>query len=144
MKKFFFIPAIILLFFICTGFSSQDNSAGNTLKPEDLVYFDEMLLISKNNIDFLNKEQIEADEIRTKYAEASNLYFALRHSADIKDPDLLKRYLTALTSELVNESGNRVDFVKRMNFLYWMMVGIGLLIIITLLVYSVYMYAKRK
>ncbi len=144
MKKLFFIPSIILILFICSGLSSQDNSVDSPLKPEELIYFDEMLSIAKNNIDFLNREQIDADEIKTRYAEASNLFFTLRNSQDLKDPDLLKRYLTVLTSDLVDESGDRVDFVKRMNLLYWMMVSIGMMIIITLLIYSVYMFAKRK
>jgi hypothetical protein len=145
MKKKLFIPAIILLLFICSGLSSQDNtSVRNPLTPEELIYFDEMLSIARNNINYLNREQIESDQIKKRYAEAENLFFALRHSEGIKDPDLLKRYLTTLTSELVNESGDRVDFVKRMNLLYWMMVSIGLMIIVTLIIYSIYMYAKRK
>ena len=145
MKKNFFIPGIIiLLLFICSGLSSQDNISDNPLKPEELIYFDEMLSIAKNNIDFLNREQIDADEIKKGYAEASNVFFTLRNSPDVKDPDLLKRYLTVLTSDLVNESGDRVDFVKRINLLYWMMVSIGLIIIIIILIYSIYMFAKRK
>ncbi|MFA5517675.1 MAG: hypothetical protein WDA74_00315 [Spirochaetota bacterium] len=144
MKKIFLLPVIIFLFSIYSGLSGQDNAAINQAKPEELIHLEEMLSIAKVNIDFLNSEQIEADAIKEKYAEAENLFFALKYSHEIRDPELLKRYLSSTVDELVSESGDRVDFVNRMTFLYWMMVGIGLLIILTLLVYSVYMYAKRK
>ena len=144
MKKILLLPAIILLFSICSGLHSQDSADVNPLKPEELIHLEEMLSIAKLNIDFLNREEIESGKLEERYAEAENLFFALKHSHDIKDPDLLKRYLTSTVDELINESGNRADFVRRMTLLYWMMVGIGLLIILTLLVYAVYMYAKRK
>lgn len=144
MKKILLLPAIILLFSICSGLHSQDSADVNPLKPEELIHLEEMLSIAKLNIDFLNREEIESGKLEERYAEAENLFFALKHSHEIKDPDLLKRYLTSTVDELINESGNRADFVRRMTLLYWMMVGIGLLIILTLLVYAVYMYAKRK
>lgn len=144
MKKIFLLPVIIFLFSIYSGLLSQDNTAINSVKPEELIHLEEMLSIVKANIDFLTSEQIEVDAIKKRYAEAENLFFALKYSHEIRDPELLKRYLLSTADELVNESGDRVDFVKRMTFLYWMMVGFGLLLILTLLVYSVYMYAKRK
>lgn len=144
MRKIFLLPAIIFIFFICSGLHSQDSVDVSPLKPEELIHLEEMLSIAKINIDFLNSEQIEADEIKKRYAEAENLFFALKFSQDIKDPDLLKRYLSSSVTELVNESGNRADFVRRMTFLYWTMFGVGLLIVFAIFVYSVYMFAKRK
>lgn len=142
MKNFLLLPALII--FMSLSLQSQDNIQGNSLNVDEILHFEEMLSVIKDNIKFLNEEQIETGDMKNRFAEAENLFFTLKNSADIKDFELMKRYLNTIVSELAQESGDRVTFVQRMELLYWMMLSIGLVIVFMILVYSIVMYSRRK
>lgn len=142
MKNFLLLPALI----ICMSLSlfGQDNIQSNSLNVDEILHFEEMLSVIKSNIAFLSEEQIETGDMKNRFSEAGNLFFSLKNSSDIKDFELMKKYLNTIISELAQESGDKVAFVKRMELLYWMMLSIGLVIVLMILVYSIFMYSRRK
>ncbi len=142
MKNYFLF--LLLVFSLSLSAFSQDNKTEAILHVDEARYFEQMLSVIKDNIEFLSKEQIETGDMKSRYAEANNLFFSLRNSSDIKDFNLTKRYLTTLVADLVQESEDRVAFVQRMELLYWMMLSIGLFIVFLMLIYSIYMYSRRK
>jgi len=142
MKKVFLLP--ILIIFLSISVYSQEHKAGSTLLVDEILHFEEMFSVVKDNIAFLTEEQMETDNMKRLLSEAEGLFFRLRYVEDIKDPELMKRHLSTIVADLVQESGERVAFVQRMNLLYWMMLSIGLFIVFLMLVYSIYMFSRRK
>jgi hypothetical protein len=142
MKKVFLLPILIISLSISAY--SQEHKAGSTLLVDETLHFEEMFSVVKDNIAFLTEEQMETDNMKRLLSEAEGLFFRLKYLEDIKDPELMKRHLSTIVADLVQESGERVAFVQRMNLLYWMMLSIGLFIVFLMLVYSIYMYSRRK
>lgn len=142
MKNFFLFPLFIIV--LSLPIYSQDYKAGSTLLVDEILHYEEMISVVKDNIAFLNEEQIETDNMKRLLSEAEGLFFSLRYVEDIKDPELMKRHLSNIVADLVQASGERVAFVQRMNLLYWMMLSIGLFIVFLMLIYSIYMYSRRK
>ncbi len=140
MKKLCFL----LLFFFSTALSLYAAESENILLTEDIQRIEEKLKIINNNITYLKNEQVDYIEFTEKLDEAEKLYYDLKFSDQIKDVVITRKLLTSNLTELISLTQRRVAFVKRMELMYRLMVVMGMSIIIILLVYSIYMYSRRK
>lgn len=144
---------IILLLFLApiqlfpaqTGEEQRSEPAAVfKLSGEDNVIMAQKLSTAQARVKSMVQKNIECADLISQLKEAEKIYESLKTSPDIKDPVVLKDLLLARLSALDNEAQRRIALNARMELIYQFMVLAGLLVIIAMIVYSLYMYSKRK
>ncbi len=95
-------------------------------------------------MNFLNSKNIDHNDIIILYGEAESLLKEIKSNPELKDYDMTLKLLSNRISLLEEKSVERVSLVKRMDFMYNLMVGLGLAVIVLMSSYSIYMYSRRK
>lgn len=114
------------------------------LSGEDSALIASKLSVSQNMVKSMMQDDIETADLIPMLKEAEKIFDSLKTSTDIKDPVAVKDMLLAKLSALEIKAQDRIYLHKRMNLLYQIMVVSGMLLIIIMIAYSIYMFSKRK
>ncbi|HPS56728.1 MAG TPA: hypothetical protein PK514_01355 [Spirochaetota bacterium] len=114
------------------------------LSGEDSALIASKLSVSQNLVKSMMQDEIEAADLIPMLKECEKIFDSLKSSTDIKDPFAVKDMLLAKLAALESKAQERIYLHKRMNLLYQIMVVSGMLIIVVMIVYSIYMFSKRK
>ena len=114
------------------------------LSGEDSALIASKLSEAQNIVKTMMRNDIETSDLIPILKESENIFDSLKTSTDIKDPVAVKDMLLAKISILESRAQDRIYLHRRMNLLYKVMVISGMLVIVMLIVYAIYMYIKRK
>ncbi len=114
------------------------------LSGEDSALIASRLSVSQNFVKSMMQDDIETADLIPELKEAEKIFDSLKSSTEIKDPAAVKDMLIAKLAILENRAQERINLHKRMNLLYQIMVISGMLIIVVMIIYSIYMYSQRK
>ena len=114
------------------------------LSGEDSAMIASKLSEAQKLIKLMMKEDIESADLIPLLKENEKIYDNLKTSTDIKDPVAVKEMLLAKLAAFEGKAQDRIYLHKRMNLMYQIMVISGMLAIILMIIYSIYMFSKRK
>ncbi len=136
------ISALFCIFFAGVSlFSQSEPSKGGII---DISSFEKRFKVIDESMNYLKTKNIEYNDIITMYTEAESLLREMKYTSELKDPDMALRFLSNKLSILEQKTLERVSLAKRMDFMYILMVALGILIIGIMSYYSIYMYSRRK
>ncbi len=140
------IPLVMLLLFISLSFAAEPvpDTQLRTFSAEEISNFEKRFREIDIHMNYLKEKMVEQEEIISMYAETERLFRELKTSPDISDLNMAREYLTSKLNILEETSKERVSYVRRMDFMYQAMVVMGMAIIIFMIIYSIYMFARRK
>ncbi|HOK02323.1 MAG TPA: hypothetical protein PKX79_06685 [Spirochaetota bacterium] len=147
MNKTKFFILVFLLFLPFYAFSAKEenlNLAQKTFSQEDIQLFENRFKDIKGHLDFFNDRAVEYNEILKLYTEADKLFRDFKTSPDVGDVALAKELLESKLSILEEKVRLKYVSIRKMEILYTTMVFSGLGIIIFMVIYSIYMYLRRK
>lgn len=146
MKKFFLISGLLLVLFTVAPLSSQEESRTEPVRDisKEISLFEKKFKSINESMNFLNSKNIDHNDIIILYGEAESLLKEIKSNPELKDYDMTLKLLSNRISLLEEKSVERVSLVKRMDFMYNLMVGLGLAVIVLMSSYSIYMYSRRK
>jgi len=142
MKIKIIISGFLLIFFIGAPLFPQDEPVRNTAK--DISLFEKRFKNINESMNYLKDKNIDRNDIIAVYNDAESLFKEVKYAPELKDYDMTVKFLSDKLTELEEKSLERVSLVKRMDFLYNLMVSLGLAIIVIMSSYSIYMYSRRK
>lgn len=114
------------------------------LSGEDSALIASKLSEAQNMIKTMMRSDIETSDLIPILKESEKIFDSLKSSPDIKDPFAVRDLLLAKIAILESRAQDRIELHRRMNLLYKVMVLSGMLVIVVLIIYSIYMYTKRK
>lgn len=114
------------------------------LSGEDSALIASKLSVAQNMVKSMMQNDIETADLIPVLTESEKIFDSLKTSTDIKDPVVLKDLVLARLAALEIKAQDRIYLHKRMNLLYQIMVVTGMLLIVIMIVYSIYMFSKRK
>lgn len=114
------------------------------LSGEDNVLMAQKLSAAQGRVKLLIQKNIESGDLVSQLREAEKIYETLKTSPDVKDPVVTKELLLAKLSSLDSEAQRRIALNSRMDLIYQMMVITAMVLIVMMIIYSLYMYSKRK
>lgn len=114
------------------------------LSGEDSALIASKLSVSQNLVKYMMQNDIETADLIPMLKENEKIFDSLKSSTDIKDPFTVKDMLLLKLSILESRAQDRISLHRRMNLMYQIMVVSGMLLIVLMIVYSIYMYSKRK
>ncbi len=146
VKKLLFM--IILSLIVLLNFSyaveTKDEIQPQTFSAEEISAFDKKFKEIDVYMNFFREKMVEHDDIIKSYTDAERLFRDLKTSPDISDINLAREHLNTKIDNLEGKAKQKVSYIRRMDFMYQTMVILGLGIIIFMVVYSIYMYLRRK
>jgi cell division protein FtsL len=141
MKKFM-ILLILFISFSGTALFSQNEFLKNY--EGEISELESRFRNITESLDYLKKKNVDSNDIITMYTETESLFRELKLVSELKDYDIINRFLQHRLTALEEKTLERVSLAKRMDFIYIIMVTMGSVAIIVMSVYSVYMYSRRK
>jgi|GEM_PF-660465 hypothetical protein len=114
------------------------------LSGKDSALIASKLAASQNLIKSMMQDDIETADFIPELKEAEKIFDSLKSSTEIKDPVAVKDMLLAKLEILDIKAQDRISLHKRMDLLYQFMVISGIIVGILILIYSIYMYSRRK
>ena len=148
MIKRVILPSLLMLLLFNVSFAVTaepvEQEQAQTFSPEDISAFEKKFKEIDVYIDYLKAKMVEHNDIISMYTEAERLFRDLKTSPDIKDIELSRQHLKLKLEILEEKAEQKVSYIKRMDFMYQAMLILGMTMIIFMVVYSIYMYARRK
>lgn len=146
MIKRVILPSLLMLLLFNVSFAVTPEPVEQplTFSPEDVSAFEKKFKEIDVYMDYLKAKMVEHNDIISMYTEAERLFRDLKTSPDIKDVELSRQHLKLKLEILEEKARQRVSYLKRMDFMYQSMLILGMIMIIFMVVYSIYMYARRK
>jgi len=142
------LSMIILSLILSLNFSfaaeTRDEIQPQTFSAEEISAFEKKFKEIDVYMNFFREKMVEHDDIIKAYTDAERLFRDLKTSPDISDINLAREHLNTRIDILEGKAKQKVSYIKRMDFMYQTMVVLGLVIIIFMAVYSIYMYIRRK
>lgn len=114
------------------------------LSGEDSALIASKLSAAQNLVKSMIQDEIDTSDLIPLLKESEKTFYFLKSSPDIKDPVALKDMLLARLASLEVKAQERITLHKRMNLLYQIMVVSGMIVIIVMIIYSIYMFSRRK
>lgn len=114
------------------------------LSGEDSALIASRLSAAQNMVKSMMQNDIETADLIPVLTDSEKIFDSLKTSTDIKDPAVLRDLVLARLAALEIKAQDRIYLHKRMNLLYQIMVVTGMLLIVIMIVYSIYMFSKRK
>ncbi len=146
VKKILFM--IILSLAISFNFSYaadiKDEIQPQTFSAEEITVFEKKFKEIDTYMNFFREKMVEHDDIIKTYTDAERLFRDLKTSPDISDINLAREHLNTKIEVLESKAKQKVSYIKRMDFMYQTMIVLGLAIIVFMVIYSIYMYVRRK
>ncbi len=137
MRKFFFAGVISLILLLSLSAVSQEEASGK-LMDRDMVLFFKI----KGNIDYLKQKGILNRDLESGYNLLSSAVDKLRQE-NAADRNCIYLISSEINS-LYDKSSKAVHADKIMQIMYFIMIVSGIVIILTIVAYSVYISAGRK
>ena len=114
----------------------------------DIVSMIEKVDTGINNIDFkikyLKGKHLEVENLEKRLASVRHLFHILVHVFSRQDMESSRNIITMEISSLDADTRTKVSLIQRMDILYIIMVGFGLIIIFGISIYTLVMYGKRR
>jgi len=136
------ISGLLFVFFTGTPLLSQNELPENV--ENDFSSIEKRFKTIDESINYLKTKNIDINDIITIYTEAESLFREVKYASELKDYDMSVRFLSHKISILEEKSTERVSLAKRMELMYILMVSMGVVIIVIMSSYSIYMYSRRK
>lgn len=114
------------------------------LSGEDSAMIASKISAAQNLVKSMMQDDIETADLIPILKETEKIFDSLKSSTDTGDPAAMKDLLLARLAGLENKAQDRIYLHKRMNLFYQIMVVFGMIVIVVLIVYSIYMFSKRK
>ncbi len=114
------------------------------LSGEDSAMIASKISAAQNLVKSMMQDDIETADLIPILKETEKIFDSLKSSTDTGDPSAMKDLLLARLAGLENKAQDRIYLHKRMNLFYQIMVVSGMIVIVVLIVYSIYMFSKRK
>jgi len=115
-----------------------------TFSIEEISAFEKKFKEIDVYMNFFREKMVEHDDIIKSYTDAERLFRDLKTSPDISDINLARELLNTKIDILEGRAKQKVSYIKRMDFMYQTMIVLGLAIIVFMVIYSIYMYLRRK
>lgn len=142
------LSIIILFFVISAGFlyaaDPKMEYQPQTLSAEEISAFEKKFKEIDVYMSFFREKMVEHDDIIKAYTDAERLFRDLKTAPDISDINLAREHLDTKIEILEGKAKQKVSYIRRMDFMYQTMVILGLGIIVFMVIYSIYMYVRRK
>jgi ABC-type iron transport system FetAB ATPase subunit len=138
------ILSLIVLLNFSYAVETKDEIQPQTFSAEEISAFDKKFKEIDVYMNFFREKMVEHDDIIKSYTDAERLFRDLKTSPDISDINLAREHLNTKIDNLEGKAKQKVSYIRRMDFMYQTMVILGLGIIIFMVVYSIYMYLRRK
>lgn len=135
MKKSF----LIIIILASVSLFSQDNSSveKSTISDKDMVLFYK----TKKNIEAIGKNNPDLSELKSEYAILSQLIDEISGNVDANEK--MKFLISSKIKNLHEQSYISAQGIKKINFMYYLMVFSGIIIIL-FIVYFIYNNPGRK
>lgn len=98
----------------------------------------------RDNLAYLDEKQVEHLRLTERLENAEHLFRQLVHVFSSNEIKSTKDIIELEINNLITESNSRVTITKRLDFLYLTMTVIGLIIIMAILGYTIFMYSRRR
>ena len=153
MNRKFKILNVSAAFFICLIFSisylyGQEKSAS----------LEDRFQVLENSITSLKSRSIDIEDLEERFIKVKQAYEVhrdnysnvaipnnlTRRKAFLKEMNLSHRVISLSLDNLETVASIKVGTVNRLEILYLLMVVLGLVVIIGVTVYTIWMYARRK
>jgi len=136
------ISGIIIISFTVMPVFPQDELTVKT--ANEILSFEQRFKAVDESMNYLKSKNIDSNDIISVYTDAESLFRELKYTSELKDYDMAVRFLSHKLSVLEEKSSDRVSLARRMDLMYILMVSMGIIIIVVMSLYSIYMYSRRK
>ena len=146
VKKYLPLILVLLLFSfsVSHGARQDDENEPRIFSAEEISSFEQKFREIDVYMEYFREKMVEHNDIIDVYTDAERLFRDLKTSPDISDIDLAREHLNAKLEILREKAEQRMSYIKRMDLMYQTMTILGLIIIVFMVVYSIYMFARRK
>lgn len=146
MIKRLFLLTLVIPVILLNSYAADVQPAvqPQTFSSEEISAFEKKFKEIEVNLNYLKEKTVEYNEIITLYSDAEKFFRELKTSPDIKDINLARQHLKTKLEILDEKSKQRASYIKRMEFMYQAMIVFGMISVIVMVSYSIYMYGRRK
>jgi len=134
----------VVLFNYSYAADVQPEIQPQTFSSEEISAFEKKFKDIESNLNYLKNKMVEYNEIITLYTDAEKFFRELKTSPDIKDINLARQHLKMKLENLDEKTKQKVSYIKIMDFMFQGMVISGMILIIFMATYSIYMFARRR
>ncbi len=121
------------------------HQAGYSRELVKTVYgIDDGLAALDKNVKYLKEKQGETAMLEKRIAATRHLFHQLVHVFSSEDMKTTKRIIDLEIVNLQNDIGGKVVLIKRLDMLFLIMVVFGLLIVVGVSSYTIFMYSRRR
>lgn len=142
------LPLIILLSIFSLTFSfaeeQEEEIQPQTFSADEISAFEKKFREIDVYMKYFKEKMVEHDDIISMYTDTERLFRELKTSPDISDISLAREHLNTKLEILDTKAKQKVSYIRRMDFMYQTMVILGLAIIVFMVLYSIYMFVRRK
>lgn len=142
------LPLIILLSIFSLTFSfaeeQEEEIQPQTFSADEIAAFEKKFREIDAYMKYFKEKMVEHDDIISMYTDTERLFRELKTSPDISDISLAREHLNTKLEILDTKAKQKVSYIRRMDFMYQTMVILGLAIIVFMVLYSIYMFVRRK
>jgi hypothetical protein len=142
MLRKFIILLILSVFFAGTSLFAENGLLKNNIN--DISSIEKRFKAIDASMAYLKNKNVDINDIITLYTESESMFREVKYTSELKDYDMTLKFLSHRLSILEEKTLERVSLAKRMDLMYILMVGMGMVIIVGMSVYSIYMYSRRK
>jgi hypothetical protein len=146
VKKLLSVIIFSLIIFLNISYAAETKVEvqPQTLSADEITAFEKKFKEIDIYMNFFREKMVEHDDIIKSYTDAERLFRDMKTSPDRSDINLAREHLNTKIEILEGKAKQKVSYIKRMDFMYQTMIVLGLLIIVFMAVYSIYMYIRRK
>lgn len=98
----------------------------------------------RRDLDFLKEKHAEVGEVEKRLNDTRHLFHQLVHVFSRDDMKTTRRIIELETRNLENEMTSKVALIRRLDLLYIIMVFFGLIIVLGMTFYTIFMYSRRR
>lgn len=144
IKKLLSLIILFLLFSFSYAAELKDEPLAQTFSAEEIAAFEKKFKEIDVYMNYLKDKMVEHNDIITMYSDTERIFRDFKTSPDISDIVLAREFLNSKLDILEEKAKQKVSYTRRMDFMYQTMVILGLASIIYMVIYSIYMYVRRK
>jgi len=142
MLRKFIISGIMFVFFAGTSLFAENELLKNNIN--DISSIEKRFKAIDTSMAYLKNKNVDINDIITLYTESESMFREVKYTSELKDYDMTLKFLSHRLAILEEKTLERVSLAKRMDLMYILMVGMGMVIIVGMSLYSIYMYSRRK
>ncbi len=145
MKKLFALALMFFFIGILSLYAAEEKKViPANFSGQDSALIAQKLSAAQSRMKQLIDNNIDCSDLMSRLAETQKKFDELKSSLEIKDPAASRDLLLASIESIEARAAERMLLNRRMDVIYQIMVILGMLAIVLMIVYSIYMYSKRK